>query len=156
MRHRIRVPWWVLFVALILARPVGWVVGGLVPHVSIRHTSGLERLLRVVGPAYVSAVSFISFEQKTIDATAGGVSFTAAKIQPNGSGTNPQATLAVCRQEAAEVRFTIDGTAPTTTVGTLLEIGDWLSINGFDSLLRFRAIRTGATSGQADCTYTAP
>jgi hypothetical protein len=35
--------------------------------------------------------------------------------------------MATCRLETAEIRYQVDGTAPTTTVGTLLEVGDVLT-----------------------------
>lgn len=89
-------------------------------------------------------------EQLLVDNTAGGVAFTAAKIDPPGL---PQASVASCRLEGAEIRYTYTGTTPTTSVGTLLEIGDTLVLPGHDRLIRFRAIRTGAVSGQLDCNY---
>lgn len=100
------------------------------------------------------AVTYIGFEQITVDNTAGGKSFTATKVEPSGSGAFPQATTARCRLRTAEISFTYDGTAPTTTVGQLLEVGDYLEITGHDNIMRFRAIRTGASSGQLDCVYT--
>lgn len=106
--------------------------------------------LFVVG---AQAVSYIAFEQITVDNTAGGKSFTTAKITPSGL---PMATQAVCRLETAEIRYTVDGTAPTTAVGTLLEPGDVLTVSGHDLLVVFRAIRTGSTSGTLSCTYSAP
>src|SRR5438067_3609249 len=90
-------------------------------------------------------------DQITVDATAGGVAFTAAKIDPSGQ---PQAVQATCHVRTAEISFTYDGTVPTSTVGQLLEPGDWFTLTGHDRLFRFRAIRTGATSGQLDCEYT--
>lgn len=102
------------------------------------------------------AVRYVAFEQVTINNTAGGVGFTALKLSPNGSGTDPQATSASCRLETAQIRYTVDGTAPTTAVGTLLEVGDPLLISGNDLLRAFRGIRTGASSGVLDCTYFQP
>lgn len=104
----------------------------------------------------VGATSLATFEQLTVDTTVGGVRFTATKIQPNGGGTSPAATLATCRLRTAEISFTLDGTAPTTTVGTLLEVNETLTVTGTDFIKAFRAIRTGGTSGQLDCTYSAP
>lgn len=112
------------------------------------------RLLGVLALALaLAAVAWAEdrFEQITVDNTAGGVALTATKITPAGQ---PQAQSASCRVRTAEISFTFDGTAPTTTVGQLAEVGDWLYIPGHDRLLKFRAIRTGATSGQLDCTYT--
>lgn len=101
---------------------------------------------------FVSAqmASYYAFEQVTVDNTAGGKALTSSKITPSGQ---PMATSASCRLETAEIRYTIDGTAPTTTVGTLLEPGDTLVISGHDVLVTFRAIRTGASSGIFDCNY---
>lgn len=99
----------------------------------------------------LSAWSYLNFEQVTVAATS--IGFTATKITPAGL---PMATIASCRLETAEVRWTIDGTVPTTAVGTLLEIGDILTVTGHDALSTFRAIRTGGTSGVLDCTYSAP
>lgn len=102
----------------------------------------------------LSAVSYIGFEQLTIDSTAGGIAMTTTKITPSG---RPQATTAVCKLETAQVRYTIDGvTAPTTTVGTPWDVGETRTFNGHDILVNFKAIRTGASSGVANCDYSAP
>lgn len=97
------------------------------------------------------SVSYIAFEQITVANTA--IGFTSARITPPGFN---QAQLASCRLRTAQISFTYDGTVPTASVGTLLEVGELLSVTGQDNLVRFRAIRTGGTSGQLDCTYTAP
>lgn len=99
----------------------------------------------------VSAYSYIGFEQITVAAAATG--FTAAKITPPG---RPEATIASCRLETAEIRWRIDGLPGSATVGTLLEPGDILTVTGHDALLVFSSFRTGATSGVLDCTYSAP
>ena len=104
-----------------------------------------------------SAVSYVNFEQITVDATTGGVGFTASLILPNVNGSPQQATLATCRVRTAEISYRLDGRgAVTASVGTLLEVGDTISVQGYDSLVRFKAIRTTATSGQMDCTYYVP
>lgn len=95
--------------------------------------------------------SYLAFEQVTVANSA--IGFTATKITPTGG---PMATQASCRLETAEIRYTVDLTAPTTTVGTLLEPGDTLVLSGHDVLANFKAIRTGATSGVLDCTYSTP
>lgn len=95
---------------------------------------------------------YVAFEQITVANTA--IGFTAATIDQGGG--HPQVSIASCRLETAQVRFTVDGTTPTSTVGTLLEIGDWLTLTSPDLVRNFRAIRTGATSGQLNCTYYTP
>src|SRR5437016_932119 len=82
------------------------------------------------------AVSLIRFEQITVANTA--IGFTATAITPSGQ---LQATVASCRLETAQIRWTVDGTTPTTTVGTPLEIGDSITVSGHDLMVTFRAIR---------------
>ena len=114
-----------------------------------------KSLLALLGVVVLSAtpgsVSYVAFEQITVAGTA--IGFTATRITPPGFN---QATRADCRLETAQVRYTYDGTTPTSAVGTLLEVGDTIRVDGHDLLVLFRAIRTGGTSGQLDCHYTAP
>lgn len=101
-----------------------------------------------------SAWTYLGFEQITVAATS--IGFTATKLQPNGANTAPQATVGSCRVRTAQISFTVDGTTPTSSVGTLGEIGDVIPLVGPDVLRNFRAIRTGATSGQLDCSVGQP
>lgn len=89
-------------------------------------------------------------ESVTVDATAGGVSLTAATYAPGG---RPGAVKAVITCETAQVRYTYDGTAPTTTVGHLLESGSAIIVEGPGNISKFKAIRTGGTSGTLKVTY---
>jgi len=138
MRQALRIPTRAQWIVFALAM-VGWTT--------------FEIATDSVG-AFVAAqgVRYIAFEQITVAASA--IGFTASKVEPDNSGGARQATTASCRVRTAEISFTYDGTTPTTTVGQLAEAGDFLIVNGHDSIMRFKAIRTGATSGQLDCTYT--
>lgn len=90
------------------------------------------------------------FEQKTIDNTAGGVALTSTIYDPVGQ---PLTKTTRCRLEGAEIRFTYDGTTVTTTVGTLLEVGETLKLT-HDRTRQFRGIRTTGVSGILSCNYT--
>lgn len=82
-------------------------------------------------------------QQLTVDNTAGGVTLTV-----------PDAAVAAhARLETGQIRFTLDSTAPTTTVGQLLEVGETLLLESRDELTGFKAIRTGATSGVLDVEF---
>jgi hypothetical protein len=85
----------------------------------------------------------VIFESVTVANTAIGL--TAATYTPR-SGSS-QVVRCTMRLETAQVRFRYDGTNPTSSEGTLLEVGEVLTLSGFDFLEDFRAIRTGATSG---------
>lgn len=114
----------------------------------------MRRLATAALVAMALAVSleaaFYDFEQITIDATAGGVKLTAAKVSPNGF------TYVSCRLRTAEISYlTVDPTKTTVTasVGQLLEPGEILTISSREEALNLRMIRTGASSGQVDCSY---
>lgn len=101
------------------------------------------------------SAAFYDFEQITVDATAGGKGFTAAKITPSNK---PVMTYASCRLRTAEISYLdVDPaqTAVTSSVGALLEPGEIITFTNREDLLNFRAIRTGASSGQLDCHYKA-
>lgn len=97
-----------------------------------------------VNPGQAGAAEAITF-----DSTSGGVAFTTGTITVNAI----TASRAVFVLEGASCRFTTDGTVPTTTVGTLINPGDAVTITSTNDVKNFRCIRTGATSGTAFVTY---
>lgn len=104
-----------------------------------------------------SPLTAMTHESVTVDATAGGVGLTAANLvyQPTANlQYDPvlRAVEALLTLETAQIRWTVDGTAPTTTVGHLLEPGDSLVVQGYAALRAFKAIRTGGTSGTLKVT----
>lgn len=92
-------------------------------------------------------------ENLTIDSTAGGVGFTASKYSPSGA-TNFPATCATVNVETAPIRYTLDGTAPTTTVGTLKNVGDTFVVTGSVDIKNFKAIRTTGVSASISVNYS--
>lgn len=113
----------------------------------------LAGLIVALGLSVTLSANFYNFEQITVDATAGGKGFTAALITPSGQ---PPMTLVTCRLRTAEVSYLwVDPskTAVTASVGMLLEPGEIITLTSREQITNFRAIRTGATSGQLDCTY---
>lgn len=108
--------------------------------------------------------SAIGRQTLTVDATAGGVGFTAANFSrvSTGTGANSGATLdARCALitvdgdvETNDIRWTCDGTAPVAaTTGHLLQAGDVLTLYGYGNILKFRAIREGGTNGTLQVTF---
>ena len=57
--------------------------------------------------------------------------------------------------ETAPIRYTTDGTTPTSSVGMLAYPGDVIKIDVPD-FAAFRAIRAGSTDAQLDVTYQTP
>lgn len=87
----------------------------------------------------------MTYESVTVDNTVGGVFLTRA--------TYDRARNAFMTLESAQIRFTKDGTAPTTSVGHLLQVGQTLNLDGSNEIKNFRAIRTGAASGVLKVSY---
>lgn len=84
-------------------------------------------------------------EAITVDATVGGKALTGGTY-----GTKRYATI-TC--ETAEMRFTTDGTAPTSTVGHVVSPPDVIELESNEEIVAFRIIRTGSVSGKIYATY---
>ena len=77
-----------------------------------------------------------AFEALAVSTTA--VAFTAATYAPT---TGTPAVMAKCSVETAAVRYRLDGTDPTATVGEVLEPGDELAVWGTMDIRSIRFIR---------------
>lgn len=86
-----------------------------------------------------------AFETVTVDATVGGVALTSTTY-----GTNRYAVITV---DTADIRFTLDGTPPTSTVGSLMGPDDELRLDSNEDIAGFRAIRAGSVSATIQCHY---
>lgn len=94
------------------------------------------------------------FEQLSIGKDA-VVAFTAAKIYHAGQ-YQQYAQEAKCTVTTGAINYTVDGTTPTTTatgVGHTANIGDVLTIAGYDNISSFQAIAVTSTSSTVTCTY---
>lgn len=95
-----------------------------------------------------SDLQTFALETLTVDNTSGGVRLTLSNIL-----TTPQAKACTITQETAQMRWTKDGTAPTTSVGHLSNVGTVIFIDNPSDMVRFRAIRTGSTSATLMVSY---
>lgn len=91
----------------------------------------------------VFAQTAISFQQVTVTGTATVIPVAMYTV----AGGHGKASSCRGRLETAAIRFRIDGTAPTSSVGELLDVGDRIEITGYTNLQNFKAIRTTGTSG---------
>lgn len=96
--------------------------------------------LIVMLAAPVAAQRVQRYEQLTVGAAAVGI--TASTLSGMGA--------CLVRLETAQIRWRADGTAPTAAIGTLLEIGDVLTLNNIIDARNYQFIRTGAVSGVLD------
>ncbi len=97
---------------------------------------------------YSEQYSPFAYETITVADTAVGL--TSATYKPSEKFFAVKAILTL---ETAQIRFRIDGTAPTSTEGHLLEVGEILTLESYDEISKFKAIRTGGTSGTLRVTY---
>lgn len=103
----------------------------------------------------LQAQNYFDNVRLTIDSTAGGVSFTASDI--SGGNGHPQVNSASCvsNSSGGDFRFTVDGSAPTDSLGVLVAAGSRLDfVNSTQGLLGFKAIRTDSTSAVLECTFS--
>lgn len=87
-------------------------------------------------------------EQITVDATVGGVRLTITNVV-----STPPAQSATITVETAQIRWTKDGTAPTSTTGHLANVGSVIYLDHASDLWNFRAIRTSSTSATIQVSY---
>lgn len=94
----------------------------------------------LIGPRFGYA-----HEAITVDNTSGGKSLTASNYRQTLIGNNVvqnrDAERALITVETDQIRWTYDGTAPTSTVGHLAEAGDAIELLGYENIVKFRAIR---------------
>ena len=65
-------------------------------------------------------------------------------------GTLNQAVLSVA---GANIRFTVDGTTPTTSVGHILYDQDEVELESAEEVIGFQAIRDDSTDAELACSY---
>ena len=95
------------------------------------------------------ALKALDSEDLTVDATAGGVSFTASKATLAG------VIRARCAVETAQIRIQTnpDVTLLAGSIGELFGVGSKFFVYGGEDLKNFKAIRTGDVSGKLVVTY---
>ena len=91
----------------------------------------------------------VAFGFETLTVGAAAIGPTVATIYP---GDGHEATYGLFTVETNTVRFRMDGTSPTASVGHPLEAGQNLEVHGKENLrnLKFIQMSGGAT---VSCTY---
>lgn len=90
-----------------------------------------------------------TWEVITVGASAVGLSATT--YEPTDG--RPVRKECLVLLETAQVRWRVDGAAdPSSTVGSIFDPGGVLRLQGWRDMKRFRAIRTGSTSGVLSVT----
>ena len=79
--------------------------------------------------------------------------FTAAKINAQSAFSNQTVKAVMVKPEDYQIRFRMDGTAPTATVGMDLEAGGVLTITGHTNISKFRCIDTSDGASTVHCMF---
>ena len=95
----------------------------------------------IMNPIGGRDLTAFAYEDITVSSTALG--FTTATIAPTTYGPAHRAFVTV---ETDQIRWTCDGTTPTSVKGHLAEVGDYIEIEGIANIKAFRAIRVTADS----------
>ena len=94
------------------------------------------------------------FESITVADDAAGKGFTKTLLRSADDSTRCDRVFMTL--ETGQIRFRTDKTAPTTSEGHLMNVGDTLELNDHQSIVDFLAIRATATSGVLKVTYEYP
>lgn len=101
------------------------------------------------------AATTIDFEALAVSTTAVGLTATEYQksVSTGDSKDRVTANRAVITVEAQSLRYRLDGTAPTSTVGHLATAGDVIELNGIHQIVNFLAIRSSGTDSAIHVTY---
>ena len=96
--------------------------------------------------------SGIANSVETISSITTAKGFTSSLLSPTtGNFAGKRAKFAIISVETADIRFTFDGTTPTTTattaVGHLATTGTYMEIRGEANLANFKCINAVGSSG---------
>lgn len=114
----------------------------------------LPPLLILLGLVFVMALPTraaddapATFETVTVGATAVGIG--TSTLQPTDQ---PERRYCLLVLETADIRWRVDGTVPDASTGTPLVATQSMTLSGIRNLTRFRAIRSGGSSGKLSVT----
>jgi len=79
-----------------------------------------------------------AYEFETLTVTNAAKAFTSAKLSATGK---ENAIRAIVTVEDDSIRYRVDGSDPSATVGHLVYAGGTITIEGITNLTRFRAFR---------------
>lgn len=100
----------------------------------------------VISKDYISG----GYEALSVDTAIG---FTSTKILPTSGDFLGQPCQEVfCTLETDQIRFTLDGTTPTSLIGHLLEAGQNLTLKNPSDIKNFKAIKV-TTTASLKCTF---
>ena len=91
----------------------------------------------------------IAFEQLTVSNSVQVL--TPSKYKD--STTSGGCSNALVSLETADIRYTYDGTTPTSTVGHLLTSGNSIVLSGQNQMSQFKCIRAASTDSTISITY---
>lgn len=102
-------------------------------------------------PIFAAPVNYV-YDYETITVGTSAVGLTASKINklsPTASTKGAIKTLVIISVEGANIRYRIDGIAPTSTVGDLVYAGDRITFDDYYDAYNFKAIRDSAAATDA-------
>ena len=111
-----------------------------------RRVSMKKILLILIIILGLSSFAIAASDDETITVSTTAIGLTSAKITSSVS-------YVICTLETAQIRFRVARWNPTSTIGHIMNAGQSLELTTIDDIVKFRAIRTGATDGVLTCSY---
>ena len=92
-----------------------------------------------------------AFDYEDITVSTASIGLTSSKYDIDS--VRPSVQRVMCYNDAQPIRFRLDGTAPTSSVGHQMNDKDIIILEGYDNIEDFRAIRQGGTDSTLRCHY---
>lgn len=108
-----------------------------------RPVSGKRERLLVSGVTTFTVATYTILATGRAAAESGGGGFQDAR----------RPVYALVQVVDQPINFTLDGTAPTTTLGYLAVATDHIHLNSFQEIQNFKAIKNGVTDANLEVTY---
>ena len=88
------------------------------------------------------------FDFETITVADTAIGLTASKLK-----VTPQPKMVIITAESGQMRYRMEGSDPSATVGHILQPNASLVLEGTDQLTNTKWIRTGVNSGKLQVSY---
>lgn len=110
--------------------------------------------LRAAAVPVVSGTDAYQFENATVT-TSAAKRLTASKYVARGGfgGSHGGTQTLFCTVETDSIRFEVDGSSPTATVGHKVAAGDSFQVDGYQACSNLIMFGSGSASASVQCTF---
>lgn len=110
--------------------------------------------LRAAGVPVIDGTDAYQFETVSVTTSTAARLTTSKYVARGGFGANHGGTQSLfCTVETDSIRFEVDGSSPTYTVGHKIASGDSFQVSGYQACLNLKLIGAGTATASVGCTF---